>query len=256
MSSNNSKQSLENEGRSVSFLEFSEDRRSPLRKYQDIIVGNHRLSNLVAHELLTFFLTNMPALPGLFLRQKLYKILFKSFGRNSTIGTGVALKQPGKISIGSNCAIDDLVHLSIRGDDSCQITLADKIFIGRATEIKLRHGEIAIGESSSIGSSCRIATNQGTIHIGEHVFIAAYCYIGGGNHITERTDIPITQQGFESKGGVIIGDDVWIGANCVIADGVTIGKGSIIGACSFVNKDIPEYSIAFGSPATVKKARK
>lgn len=256
MSSERKQSEKETREGSVSFLEFSEDKRSPLKKYQEIIIGDNKFSNLVTYEVLTFFLMNMPSLPGLFLRQKFYKFLFNHLGKGSTIGSSVTLKQPGKISIGNNCAIDDLVHLSVRGDDSCRITLGDKIFLGRATEIKLRHGEIRIGNHASIGSSCRIATNQGTIHIGEHVFIAAYCYIGGGNHRADRTDIPITQQGFESKGGVTIGDDVWIGANCIIADGVTIGKGSIIGACSYVNRDIPDYSVAFGSPATVKSSRK
>ncbi len=244
-----------NKEKSGSFLQFSEDSTSPLKKYQDLILGNRKLSNLVVYEIFTFALMNMPSLPGLFLRQKLYKMLFKKLGKGTTIGVGVTLKQPGKINIGKNCAIDDMVHISVRGNAS-QISINDKVFIGRGTELKLRHGQIFLSNNISIGSSCRIATTIGSINIGENVIIAAYCYIGGGNHRAERTDIPMAQQGFDSKGGVTIGNDVWIGANCVIADGVTIGEGAIIGACSFVNKDIPAYAIAFGTPATVAKMRK
>ncbi|MDX1701627.1 MAG: acyltransferase, partial [Melioribacteraceae bacterium] len=178
-----------------------------------------------------------------------------SLGRGSMIGIGVSLKQPKKVSIGKNCIIDDYVHISARGDHSSSINIEDKVFIGRSTELKLRNGIINISSNSSIGSCCRIATTDGKINIGEYVFLAAYCYIGGGNHKIDRTDIPIAEQGFESRGGVTIGDDVWIGANSIISDGVTIGKGSVIGACSLVNKDIPEYSIAFGSPAKVYKSR-
>ena len=244
------------DGKSLSFHQFSEDKTSPLKKYQDLIIGNRKLKDLLFYELFTFFLMNMPSLPGLFLRQKLYKKLFKKLGKGTTIGVGVSLKQAKKVSIGKHCIIDDYVHVSVRGDDESEIDIKDKVFIGRSTELKLRNGKIIINPNSSIGSSCRIATTDGTVHIGEYVFFAAYCYIGGGNHKSDRTDIPIAHQGFESKGGVNIGDDVWIGANCVIADGVSIGKGSIIGACSLVNKDIPEYSIAFGSPAKVIKSRK
>lgn len=244
------------ENQNLSFHQFSDDKSSPLKKYQDLIIGNRKLSDLFFYELFTFLFMNMPALPGLFLRQKTYKALFNSFGRGSTIGIGVSLKQPKKVSIGKNCIIDDFVHISARGDDTSGINISEKVFIGRSTELKLRNGQINIAANSSIGSSCRIATTDGSVNIGEYVFLAAYCYIGGGNHKSDRTDIPIAHQGFESKGGVNIGDDVWIGANCVVADGVTIGKGSIIGASSLVTKDIPEYSIAFGSPAKVVRSRK
>jgi maltose O-acetyltransferase len=58
---------------------------------------------------------------------------------------------------------------------------------------------------------------------------------------------------YEVKKPIIIGSDVWIGANCTIIGGVKIGKCSIIGANSFVNKDIPDYSLAYGSPVQIIK---
>lgn len=240
---------------SLTFHEFSKNNTSPLKKYQDLIIGNRKLSNLIKYEIITFFLMNLPSLPGLFLRQKFYKILFNKIGRGSTIGIGVSLRQPGKISLGKGVIIDDLALLSIRGDES-NIQLNDNVFIGRKSELNVRNGCIIINSNSSIGTNCRIATTEGKVTIGEYVFIAANCYLGGGNHKTDRTDIPIAHQGFESKGGVTVEDDVWLGANCIVSDGVKIGKGSIIGACSYVNKDIAPYSIAFGVPAKVVKNRK
>jgi acetyltransferase-like isoleucine patch superfamily enzyme len=210
---------------------------------------------LVWYELLTFFLTYRAGMIGLFLRQKLYRKLFRSLGPKVAFGNGISLKQPGKISIGRGCIIDDQVNLSVRGSAEAGISIQDSAYIGRNTELKAREGKISIGEQSSIGSNCRIATNEGQIAIGREVFIAAFCYIGGGNHRFDRTDISIVRQGSQSKGGVTIGDDVWIGSNCVIADGVSIGKGAIIGSCSYVNKNIPAYAIAFGSPATVRRTR-
>ena len=55
---------------------------------------------------------------------------------------------------------------------------------------------------------------------------------------------------------VVIGSNVWIGANAIVLPGVTIGKGSVIGAGIVVTKDIPPYSVAVGVPAKVIKSRK
>ncbi len=241
---------------SLGFHEFIQDKSSSsLSKYQDLVVGNRSLWYLFKYEFLTLFLTNLPGLFGLFLRQKLYGLLFKDLGRGIAIGAGVSLRQPGKISIGNSCVIDDLVSLSVRGSDSSGIILNENVFVGRDTVLNVRDGLIEIDQSTSIGSHCRISAFRGKVRIGKYALIAAYCYIGGGNHKTDRTDIPIALQEFEHRGGVTIEDDVWIGAQSVIADGVKIGRGSIIGTCSYVNKDIPEYSIAFGIPATVHKKR-
>ena len=72
----------------------------------------------------------------------------------------------------------------------------------------------------------------------------------------ENVDNPMARQGFQSKGGVEIEDDVWLGAHVVVLDGVKIGRGSVIGACSLVTKDVPPYSIAYGVPAKLHGSRK
>ena len=66
--------------------------------------------------------------------------------------------------------------------------------------------------------------------------------------------MPIKRQGNTEK-GIIIGNDVWIGAGVCIVDGVTIGDGSIIGAGSIVTKNIPEMSIYAGNPAKKIRSR-
>ncbi len=177
-------------------------------------------------------------------------------GRGVVLGIGITLRQPGKISIGRDCIIDDYANLGVRGDSSSAIRIKESTFIGRGVEIKARDGVIVIDSFSSIGAGCRITVVEGNVSIGQNVLFGACCHIGAGNHRFDRTDIPMTQQEFASKGGVIIEDDVWVGVNSVILSGVKVGKGAVIGAGSFVNKDVPDYAVVFGSPAKVHSYRK
>lgn len=109
-----------------------------------------------------------------------------------------------------------------------------------------------IGDYSYIGSDCVI--NYASI--GNYSCIADGVQIGGMEH--PYWDYSISPKlsdhyifGKETK----IGYDVWIAAGCIIKQGVTIGNGAVIGANSFVTKDVPPYAIVFGSPAKVFKYR-
>ena len=68
-------------------------------------------------------------------------------------------------------------------------------------------------------------------------------------------NLPTISQKIKDKKDVVIEDDVWLGANVVVLPGVKIGKGSVIGANSLVNKDIAPLSLAVGSPAKIIKKR-
>ena len=110
-------------------------------------------------------------------------------------------------------------------------------------------GNIEIGEYCSFNPFC-VLYGHGGLKVGNFVRVAAQSVIIPSNHKFDDTTKPIYYQG-EDKKGIIIGDDVWIGAGCKILDGVTIGRGVVIGAGSVVTTSIPEYSIAVGVPARV-----
>ena len=113
--------------------------------------------------------------------------------------------------------------------------------------------DISIGDNGNLGINCRA---HGGFRMGNNVMMGADCIIYTRNHAFDRTDIPMCEQGFQEARPVSIGDDVWIGGRVIILPGVKIGNGVIIGAGSVVTKDIPDYAVAVGNPAVVKKFRK
>lgn len=117
------------------------------------------------------------------------------------------------------------------------------------------NSKLYIGDKTYIGEYQNIRASGGIIKIGNNCNISQHISIIASNHNTAK-DININQQGWDKKKtGVLIEDDVWIGANSVILPGVTIGKGAVIGAGSVVTKSIPEYAIAVGNPAKIIKYR-
>lgn len=237
------------------FEDVMRRKKSPLKKYADIVLGIYNYRLLFKYELITTFFSPMPGMFGYFLRQVTFPSILKKQGKGTLWGRNVSLRHPRKISVGKSCVVDEYCSLSAQGDENSGITLGDEVLLGRGTVLGTRNGTVEIGDYSNIGANCRIGT---TTHVkfGKHVLLAANCYIGGAQHKFDRLDIPIMRQGYESKGGVIIEDDVWLGAGVIVLDGVRIGTGSVIGAAAVVTKDIPPYSIALGIPAKVQASRK
>lgn len=112
--------------------------------------------------------------------------------------------------------------------------------------------KVVLGNHSGIGIHASIG---GTCIIGDDVMMGPYCTIYTRNHETSDITRPMRGQGFEKERPVSIGNDVWIGGNVTILPGVKIGNHCIIGACSVVTKDIPDWAVAVGNPAVVKKYR-
>lgn len=109
-------------------------------------------------------------------------------------------------------------------------------------------GNLVIGDDVVINSGCVLYTGHG-IKIGNSVAIAANCTFAPVNHAFQDKTQLIRAQGFlPSKGGIVIEDDVWIGANCIFLDGACLRKGCVIGAGSVVRNEIPAYTIWVGNP--------
>ncbi len=111
---------------------------------------------------------------------------------------------------------------------------------------------VRIGEGTFLNLGVMVASTA-LVEIGAHCMLANGCFVTDGNHRFDDPEMPITWQGFTSKGPTRIGDNTWLGANVVVTSGVTIGRRCVVGANSVVTTDIPEGSIAAGAPARVLK---
>lgn len=109
-------------------------------------------------------------------------------------------------------------------------------------------GDLVVGEHVVINAGCVFYTGHG-VRIGNHVAIAANCTFAPVNHAYAQRDRLIREQGFlQSKGGIVVEDDVWIGANCVLLDGAVLRRGCVVGAGSIVRGELQAYTIYAGQP--------
>ncbi|MDQ0895197.1 sugar O-acetyltransferase [Agromyces ramosus] len=107
---------------------------------------------------------------------------------------------------------------------------------------------ISLGKRVFINSGCRFQ-DQGGITIGDDCLIGHNAVIATLEH-----DIAPTRRGDLMPSPVVIGRNVWLGANVTVLPGVTIGDDAVVGAGSVVTKDVPARTIVIGSPARVVRS--
>ena len=139
------------------------------------------------------------------------------------------------------------IERSVRGT---LIEIGQGVLIDSFVKIKAvgGSGEVVIGADSAVNSGTVIYTGNG-VRIGEGVLIAANCTLAPTNHEIADRNARIRDQGFmESRGGIVIEDDVWLGAGVVVLDGAVIGKGCVVAAGAVVRGKLEPYGIYAGAP--------
>jgi acetyltransferase-like isoleucine patch superfamily enzyme len=185
------------------------------------------------------------------------RLVLKYLGGRAYIG-GRAQIQCQTLAVGPRCFIDDFVTIYAHPKSVGHIKLTENVHIYRWSIVELGagHGSVEIGPNTYIQPGCILnAFGDGNIRIGANCMIAARCSFMPYQHDHADWDRPMREQSLTSKGDIILEDDVWLGLNVCVMDGVTIGKGAIIGAGAVVTKDIPAYTIAAGVPAKVIRKR-
>ncbi len=214
--------------------------------------------------LLITFVGNIPTIFfGVKLRNILYRAIFARIGSSVFIQDNVEFSGASSIEIGSGVYIFRGVYIDGGGYSDKKLSLENKnnkiclengVAIERNVNIGALGGTfIHIGQNTFIGPGTCIA-GPGDIKIGKNCLIAAQSGIFANNHNFADMELPIREQGITRR-GIVIEDDCWLGSGVKVLDGVTIGKGSVIGANSVVTKDIPPFSVAVGIPARVIKKR-
>ena len=146
------------------------------------------------------------------------------------------------------------IEESVKGS---KIIIGPDSYIDAFVKIKAAGGvgNITIGRQSFINSGCVLYIGNG-IAIGDNVSIAANCVLAPTNHEFKDRNVLHQMQGFRpSRGGIVIEDDVWIGAGSVLLDGSKIARGGIIGACSLVRGVTDEFGVYVGNPLAKRGER-
>jgi acetyltransferase-like isoleucine patch superfamily enzyme len=227
--------------------------RSALAKYQDLVIGSRSFGKLIVYELVVLLAAWVPGALGLVLRKILYPLILGAVGPNTVFGQGVVLRHPGKIRIGRDVVVDDLVLIDAKGETNQGIAIGDGVFLGRGTILSCKNGDIALGDHVNIGFHCEVFSGS-SVKVGAYGLFAAYSYLVGGGHDFERAEVPVIEQQRLSK-GIVLGENVWLGTGAKVLDGVSIGRDVVVGANAVVSSDLPDGVVAAGIPAKVLRPR-
>ena len=146
------------------------------------------------HELVLLLSAWVPGALGLFLRSKLYPLILGRVGRNVAFGCNIVLRHPHKIEIDDNVVIDDQCCLDAKGTTNRGISIKRGVFVGRNTILSCKNGDICLEEDANIGFNVEVFS-AATVRIGRKVLIAAYTYLVGGDHLYDKVDVAVLDQG-------------------------------------------------------------
>jgi acetyltransferase-like isoleucine patch superfamily enzyme len=213
------------------------------------------VSRYILEQLVLSLFGWVPTLLGIGARSVMYRLIMQLEG-SVAIEAGVRFLYADHIKLGKGVFLDQGVYLhALPGG----ISIGENSFLMHHTMLhvfnfrSLPHSGITIGKNCFLGEY-NVIRGQGGVTIGNDVYTGPMVQLVAVNHVFHDANRPIREQGITAE-GIVIEDDVWLGANVTVVDGVTVGQGSIIGAGSVVTQNIPPYSIAVGTPAKPIKSR-
>jgi acetyltransferase-like isoleucine patch superfamily enzyme len=195
----------------------------------------------------------IPTVAGIGVRAILYRLILSMRGL-AAIENGVRIRFADQVRLGRNVYLDQGVYLH-----ACPggIEIGDNSFVMHGAVLHvynfrdLPHAFIRIGCDSLIGE-LNVLRGQGGITIGNRVYTAPLVQLLAVNHVYSDPNRPMVEQGITAD-GIVIEDDVWIGAGAIVTDGVRVGKGSVVAAGAVVTQDVPPHTVVGGVPAKILK---
>jgi maltose O-acetyltransferase len=120
------------------------------------------------------------------------------------------------------------------------------------------YGTISVGDNVNLGLRPTMIASLSEIRMGSNIMFGPEVMVIGGGHNTRelgRFMADVHTKRPEDDPGVVFEDDIWVGGRAIILRGVTVGRGSVIGAGAVVTRDVPRYAVVAGVPAEVVRYR-
>lgn len=213
----------------------------------------NNLSQYILEQIFYFIFGSIPTIIGIGIRGIVYRLILDMEGM-AAIDSNVRLRFARNIRLGRGVYLDQgtYLHATPNGIELGENTIVMHGAVLHVYNFRgLPNAGIKIGKDSLVGEYS-VIRGQGGVTIGDRVYTSPFTQIIAVNHVFNDPKRPFVDQGITAE-GIIIEDDVWLGANAVITDGVRIGKGAVVAAGAVVTKDVPAYTVVGGVPATVIK---
>jgi acetyltransferase-like isoleucine patch superfamily enzyme len=211
------------------------------------------LGRYFLEQTLYFLFGWVPGVLGIGLRGIIYRLILKMDGM-AAIEAKVRLRFANYIQLGHGVYLDENVYLHAC-PNGIEIGADSIVMHGAILHVYnfrgLPNSGIKIGKNSLVGEHT-VIRGQGGVEIGDRVYTSPFTQIIAVNHIFDDPDRPFVEQGITAE-GIVIEDDVWLGAGAIITDGVRIGKGAVVAAGAVVTKNVPPHTVVGGVPAKVIK---
>jgi len=192
-----------------------------------------------------------PTIVGIGLRAIFYRLILNMDGF-AALERNVRLRFTNNIRLGHGSYLDEgvYIHACPGGVDIGANTIVMHGAILHVYNFRgLPHSGIHIGRDSLIGEYS-VIRGQGGVTIGDRVYTSPMTQLIAVNHVFDDPQRPFIEQGITAK-GIVVEDDVWLGSNVVVTDGVHIGKGAVVAASAVVTRDVPAHTVVAGVPARV-----
>ena len=191
----------------------------------------------------------VPTIIGIGLRGIFYRLILRMDGW-AAIENGVRLRFADQIKLGAGAYLDQGVYLHAC-PGGIEIGANSLVMHGAVLHVynfrDLPHAGIRIGRDSLVGEYS-VIRGQGGVVIGDRVYTSPFTQIIAVNHVFSDPERPFVEQGITAE-GIVIEDDVWLGAGAIITDGVRVGKGAVVAAGAVVTQDVPAHTVVAGVPA-------
>jgi acetyltransferase-like isoleucine patch superfamily enzyme len=211
------------------------------------------LPRYLLEQLLFLLIGWVPTPLGIALRGLLYRLILQMDGV-AAIERNVRLRFAGNIRLGHGAYLDENTYLHAT-PGGIRIGANTIVMHGAVLHVynfrRMPQSRITIGRDSLIGEYT-VIRGQGGVTIGDRVYTSPFTQIIAVNHVFDDPARPFVEQGITAE-GIVVEDDVWLGANVVVTDGVRIGKGAIVAAGAVVTRDVPPHTVVAGVPARVIK---